>query len=600
MGILYRPDLDEYTWEQLYCGLPVDMQKGIDRVMWTFKDKLINMHGVDQSAVLDFQFPREYIKLLYDPVLPEEGLEDLSDEEKMYIIASADPVTWVRTYLNYEPRVYQIVSMRHPARIRSLRWGRRTGKSTSMVWEMIWFASTNPGVTVILVCPLESQVKIIWDMVDEALLNSGIRPLKDAYEFFGILRRTKKPWEYEFSNGSRIKAFTSGARSGGKADSVRGNEGHMIIIDEMDLMMPDDLKAITAMMQQTSDRFAGRKRLIVSSTPNGRRDMFYAFSKKEIISEFWFPSFVNPYFTPADESEQRSLLTEEGFIHEVVADWGQQTTGVFKPALLDHVASEDFSYWNGRIPGFRGPIICGVDWDKYGAGVNIVAVANVDGILKTVFREEIERSQHEYTLGAGKDRVIELDKVFQFAYVYVDRGYGERQWEELVKEMPYGDMRVLGKNFSSSVLETDPATGAIVKEEFKPFLVDNAVNLYEKRKVMIAKNDEKFLSQLLGYMQLKISATGRPVFGSMDEERIGDHALMAWMMALLGHTEKYGDIIVPMDLVKPRAFDSNLALVPGDTRSDRRKELKAINKTSRPMTHRTRRTAGLAFDRPKL
>jgi len=1032
----YRPDLIGKSFKELYDGLPQDLKDGVDRVFWCFKTKLPSMQGLDMKEVLDFDLTADDLRYLYDPLLPSELEDTLTEEEKTLALASIDPVMFVRSFLNYQPRVYQILMMRSPERVKSYRCGRRAGKSTCMTWEAIWFAYVNPGVRIIIVAPLEAQIKLLWDMVDEMVLHSGIKPLKSALAAFGVASKIRKPWELHFNNGSRIKAFTSGARSGGKADSVRGNEAHMIIVDEMDLMMPDDLNAITAMMQKTSDEFSGEKRLIVSSTPNGRRDMFYAFSRKDTVKEFWFPSFVNPYFGPADEKEQRDFLTESGFIHEICfhpdqnislhdgtikrisdvnvgdklysniegncsistvinhgktreeseiidvktwigniactpdhkvktfkdgtiikesindadniiaspsfgaydmsrekalariigfingdgtvtdrgeyyqasfyskyyedlvpiandfeilfgfrpnisakhikgydgnwqivcarrdvtnflvehgaqigkktelvsdvplwiensstevalefigalwgaegsvrffdgnwkhlylsqqktnaalcgnlfewmhkilssvgidskytikekkpsfgttkmgqkfrsranieeklcikvtnnnainifsklkprysikkeiaffhamvlayrreyeirevrarassvlldrsngmqikdicskfnlsasqvgkilypdkknrltrisgkinlesieiiedgsvvipilskttmdsgpvynitvdskdhsfllinginlyncAGWGQQTTGVFKPSILEFVAPESYSYWSSRRQ--CGPIICGVDWDKYGAGVNIVVVANVDGLLTVIHREEIDRAQHEHTLGAGVDRVIELDKIFSFSYVYCDRGYGERQWEELVQKMPYGDIRVMGKNFSSSVLETNPVTGATDKEEFKPFMVDNAVNLYEKRKVRVNPDDEKFIAQIQGYVQLRVSATGRPVFGSMDSERIGDHALDAWMMALLGHTEKYGDLIMPREYIPPRVVSTNDSLAPGDTKEERHTNSRSILMQRRPMSSGSRKASANVFNRPGI
>ena len=112
MAILYRPDLDCYSWDQLYNGLEPELKLGVDRIIWTFKQKLINMHGVDQTAVLDFAFPKDYLKLLYDPLLPNEMEETMSEEERMYALASADSICWVRTFLKFQPRVYQIISMR--------------------------------------------------------------------------------------------------------------------------------------------------------------------------------------------------------------------------------------------------------------------------------------------------------------------------------------------------------------------------------------------------------------------------------------------------------------------------------------------------------
>lgn len=596
--MVHRPDLIGKSFKELYDGLPQEHKDGVDRIRWCFDKKLPTIQGIDMKAVLDFELTADDLRLLYDPLLPPELEATLSEEDKILALASMDTPMFVRTFFNYEPRTYQLMMMRSPDRIRSFRLGRRAGKSTTMVWEALSFAYTNPNVRVIIIAPLEAQVKLIWDMVDDCLLHTGVKPLKNAIASFGITSKIRKPWEIHFTNGSKIKAFTSGARSGGKADSVRGNEAHMIIVDEMDLMMPDDLNAITAMMQKTSAEFSGEKRLIVSSTPNGRRDMFYAFSRKNTVKEFWFPSFANPFFGPADEIEQKDLLTETGFIHEIVADWGSSSTGVFKPSIFEHVAKEEYSYWMERRN--CGPIICGVDWDKYGAGVNIVIVANVDGILTTIYREEIERSKYEHTLGAGIDKIIELDKKFKFAYVYCDRGYGERQWEELVEKMPYGDTRVLGKNFSSSVLETNPVTGATDKEEFKPFMVDNAVNLYEKKKVRLNPDDEKFTAQLLGYVQVRMSATGRPVFGSMDPERIGDHALDAWMLALLGHTEKYGDIIIPFEHISPRTVNTNSALAPGGSKEERDETVKRLTIKAKPMSFTSRKRASGVFNRPSF
>jgi replicative DNA helicase len=468
-----------------------------------------------------------------------------------------------------------------------------------MLWEAMHFAYTNQNVRIIVVCPLEAQVKQMWEMIDDMVLHSGIKPLKNALDAFGIVGKIRKPWEVTFSNGSKIKAFTSGARSGGKADSVRGNEAHMIIVDEMDLMMPDDLNAITAMMQKTSDDFQGNKRLIVSSTPNGRRDMFYVFCHKRNVKEYWLPSFVNPHFTPADEKEQLDLLTGAGFVHEILADWGQQTTGVFKPSILEFVANPEdaYSYFPVRPRGC-GPTILGVDWDKYGAGVNIVIVGNVEGLLKVLWREEIERSKFEHTLGAGVARIKELDDIFNLNYVYCDKGYGERQWEELVQLLPDGENRVKGRNFSSSVEETDPVTGKTTREEFKPFMVDNAVNLYEKKKVRFNRDDEVFVAQVTGYVQTRVSATGRPVFASMDPERIGDHALDAWMMALLGHTEQYGDLITPFESITPRTIDSNSALTPGDSKEQRNKTSLDFLRSRRPMSSTNRRASNKVFSRP--
>ena len=57
-----------------------------------------------------------------------------------------------------------------------------------------------------------------------------------------ITRKVTSPqFMIQFSNGSTIRFFTSGMRSGGKSDVARGQEAHLIILDEMDYMHADDL-----------------------------------------------------------------------------------------------------------------------------------------------------------------------------------------------------------------------------------------------------------------------------------------------------------------------------------------------------------------------
>lgn len=53
------------------------------------------------------------------------------------------------------------------------------------------------------------------------------------------------------------------------------------------------------------------------------------------FKEFHFPSMCNPQWGPQMEEEFRSTLSEQGYVHEVLADFGSQETGVFNKDKLD-------------------------------------------------------------------------------------------------------------------------------------------------------------------------------------------------------------------------------------------------------------------------
>ena len=151
-------------------------------------------------------------------------------------------------------------------------------------------------------------------------------------------------------------------------------------------MADGDFEAVVAIAAERPDIT-----IFLSSTPTGRRSFFYeACTNKELgYKEFYFPSMVNPNWGPQMESEFRNSLPELGYIHEVLAEFGPQETGVFNKQRLDEAirmdlyAYEELNYLQKQsltisesdikfyIPakGERGFYpnrfrAMGVDWDK--------------------------------------------------------------------------------------------------------------------------------------------------------------------------------------------------------------------------------------------
>lgn len=77
--------------------------------------------------------------------------------------------------------------------------------------------------------------------------------------------------------------------------------------------------------------------VFLSSTPTGARKRFWqcCTDPKMHFKEFHFPSMCNPNWNPEMEEEFRAQLSQAGYTHEILAEFGEQETGVFNKDRLD-------------------------------------------------------------------------------------------------------------------------------------------------------------------------------------------------------------------------------------------------------------------------
>jgi len=142
-------------------------------------------------------------------------------------------------------------------------------------------------------------------------------------------------------------------------------------------------------------------------------------------------------------------------------------------------------------------------------------------------------------------RIVELNNIFKPKHIYVDRGYGEVQVELLHKygvENPMSGLkeRVKGVSFSETIDVKDPYTKQNVKKEIKPYMVDNLRQYLEKEVLAISERDAEIYMQLISYVVVRTTQTGRPVFEAGGSAV--DHAHDALILALLAITENYSDL----------------------------------------------------------
>lgn len=586
----FRKKLEELPREELLEILneqDPDITKQIKRIEWVFENKLGHLYWNDGTRVISRNFTNAELALLVDqPFFEDKTLTKMGvkidQQRELHIVR--DPVLWARHYLNVEPRIYQTLILRHPNNRKILRAGRRLGKTFSMAILLLHYSYTHNDGRCIVVAPMKSQVELIYQEITRLAARSQI--VSES-----ITRKVTSPqFMIQLSNGSTIRFFTSGIRSGGKADVVRGQEAHIIVLDEMDYMHTDDLDSLYAMLQKTSED-QDEKILVGASTPTGRRDKFWDWCRSPRFSEFWYPSYCNPFFDQDTENEFRSQYTEMAYRHEIEADWGEDSEGVYPRKFIDLAFSSGLelltdkekakensdilkskSDWDyiPAVVSARSFFIFGVDWDKYGAGCNIVVLEVCDSSYedirfqnkaRLVYREEVKKD--EYTLTAAVQRIISLNQVFQPRHIYVDRGYGEVQVELLHKygvENPSSNLkkRVKGISFSESIEVKDPFTKQNEKKEIKPYMVDNLRQMLEKQSILFASHDEELYLQLISYVVVRKTSLGRPVFEASGSAQ--DHVHDALILACLALNQNYGDLMKVRYATKAKSVSNDVFL----------------------------------------
>jgi hypothetical protein len=556
--------------------------KQINRIEWVFQNKLQHLSWKDGTPVSSRPLTNYELSLLVDEPfeLSKELLSmGITGEQQRQVHLAKDPCVWGKNFLGAETRVYQTLILRDPALRKVLRAGRRLGKTFSMALYLIHYSYTHKDGRCLVIAPMKTQVELIYQEIlrlaskNEIVMNSITRKI------------TSPQFMIQFSNGSTIRFFTSGMRSGGKSDVARGQEAHVIVLDEMDYMHADDLDALYAMLQKTAEDQPD-KVLIGASTPTGRRERFWEWcTSNSRFKEFWFPSYCNPFFSKDQEEEFREEYSESGYRHEIEADWGEDAEGVYPRKFVDKSFMDPGWNYEAEITSARNFYTIGVDWDKYGAGTNIIVLEmcnenyedqRLAGKARVCYREEIPKS--EFTLTKGVNRIVELNDIFQPKHIYVDRGFGEVQVELLHKygvENPSSKLRerVRGVSFGETIEVRDPYTKLPIKKEIKPYMVDNLRQYLEKEAIAFSASDEELYIQLISYVVVKTTSTGRPVFEAGGSAV--DHAHDALILALLAVTENYGALHKMNFAAKAGTF-SNTFFMPKKIDEDDGEEKSAV------------------------
>ena len=468
----------------------------------------------------------------------EEGKKLLSDDEMAFANFLYNPTLWTRTEISWTPRWYQDVMLKCTAFRKVSRIGRRSGKTEAICIKMLHYAYINEGVTVLVIAPYKNQVGLIFDKLDIFLGKSESLSAS-------IKRNTKNPYRVELHNGSKILGFTAGTRTGSKSTGIRGQDAHMILIDEADYLSPSDFEVILAIQASRPDVL-----IWASSTPTGKREMFWRFCTDPQLGykEFHFPSSVSPMWNAQTERLEKAQYSDAGYKHEFEADFGDIAEGVF---LRKYVDASVQNYDMGKVKRNADSLYTmGVDWNTSGNGTCIVVnewnknLNDGKGAFKVVFKKSI--TQEEFTQVKSCEEIIRLNEVWNPEYIYVDTGYGHTQIEMLRKfgmEHPATGLanKVKGIYFGDKMEIRDPSTKQVVKKHMKPFIVNLAARRMEDGQIILPESEDiknGLVGQLRDYMVMRTTALGQPIYS--DEN---DHAIVAWMLSILAATMEFSDMV---------------------------------------------------------
>lgn len=477
----------------------------------------------------------------------DRGLIDDADVE-YYLIK--DPISFAAGEFNWGPRFYQRDMLRCSSQKKVIRAGRRVGKSVAMAVKILHLLYTNKAFNILLVCPYQSQVKRVFDIMRNDLIANSI-------SFSESIERdlTTAPHIIQLANKSTVSGFSSGAKSGGKSTQIRGQDAHAIFFDEMDYLSEDDFEAVLAILTSHPDCI-----LWASSTPTGLRSQFFDWCTiKDLgFKEFHYISAESPSWRKDTEEFLKERYSEAGFLREFLAEFGDEAAGVFKNSDINK-SLEDYDF-HILEPNSTFTYMMGVDWNET-SGVHIVInqlSGGPSGIrYKLVYKEIVEKQQ--FTQHMAVSRIIHLDRIWNCRGIYVDEGFGNTQIEMLKKfgmENPHTKLhkKVKGYAMQSKVEIADPTTGEKIKKDAKPFMVGVAARQVEMGRCVLPKSEDTsvnmqeeaetssgavigLVQQMRAYKVEKYSKFGMPTYSQGF-----DHTLTAWMLSLVGFFLEMSDI----------------------------------------------------------
>lgn len=534
----------------------------------TRKDFILSAMKSDPAFML------ESVNQYYKKLFPSEMFNGMDADQIREVISIVDPVTWgelnlLQKHGGWKPRnsrtgtPYQAQLIRCKSKRMVVRAGRRIGKTAALVVRLLHKAFTwnsqiagKPVFNIVIFTPNQSQIKLIFKMIEIFIDGNPklISMIGEGKTLGKIPTRQQPHYTLELSNGVTFNGFVSGSTA------IRGQAADILVLDEASFLTPEDTDAVLALINEHKD-----VELFISSTPKGLKDYFYERVHDPYFVSFYFPSDkYHPKWNKKMEDEFRSQLTEAGFNHEVLANFSGDGEGVFQIPFVDAAYNEIYSLEDCLYNPEEEIYGIGVDWNdpKNGTQIKVIGYNKPRNKFRIVDTASVHIEK--WTQTAAVHKVKEMNRKWKPHFIYVDQGHGGTQVENL-HEIGYKSpansidrqlTKVKGIRFKSVIEVYDPWTKKKVRKETKPFMVNNAVRVFEDFLIELPQEAQNLKKQLEGYIVDRITPSGMPVYAA--DPKAGDHELDATMLALFGFVMELSSLGKMIFREKVNVVDKNL------------------------------------------
>lgn len=459
-----------------------------------------------------------------EKIIGIENYNALNPDEKADIQLKMNKLLWAKEFLGWSTynadreydQFYQREMLNCNAKLRTMRLGRRMGKTEVVTVDSMHFAQTNPGKTVMIIGPFQNLIDEIFDRI-AALLDSEQSAFTGGYE------RKRQPNVIRLPNGSQIKGFTTGLNG----DSIRGQSADRIYFDEAAYIPPTAFRSVMALLMDNP-----KVSITATSTPSALQTKFKQWCLEDPDwRQFHYQSTLFPYFHEL-EATLKSTYTGDDYALEVLAEFIEGSSRVFKSHNIA-TASQEYDYVNSfeELNDVRSNwiITIGVDYNEFKNGFQLVVLGFNKVTMKFKVLNRI--SLHNQTYGEDPNKNLQITGVetikeqynnFKADFVYVDQGHGSMQNEVLSKYFfEIGKSHVFkGVDFASNYEYEDIYTGEIKQKRKKVMMVYFLQKRFELGEITISTSMEKekglMLTQLNEYRVDRYDAKDQPIFAGAD------------------------------------------------------------------------------------
>ena len=233
-------------------------------------------------------------------------------------------------------------------RFRVINCGRRFGKTTLAVLEMISKALPIGGVNICYIAPTYQQARdIAWQQLKEM-----VQPI------YTNINESRLEVGIRTQDGGKSQIWLRGWES---IETLRGQKFDLIIIDEV-ASMKNFKASWEEVVRPTLTDVAGHAMFI--STPKGFNHFYELFNREQEDKDyksFHFTSYDNPYIPKEELDKAKEEMTEDRFAQEYMADFRKTSGLVYKefdrkrhifdndtvhPQIVETMLGIDFGYTN--------------------------------------------------------------------------------------------------------------------------------------------------------------------------------------------------------------------------------------------------------------